>query len=179
MKAVFLDRDGVINEDRDDYVKSVAELQVFPYVPQAIRRLNEAGFEVMVISNQQGVAKGLISESDLRAIQNEITRQVSEGGGRIAAFYYCKHLAADDCACRKPKPGLLQLAARENGIDLGQTFMIGDSARDVLAGQCAGCRTVLVLSGMFKREDAERLPYQPEHIADDLASAVEYVIGHI
>lgn len=169
----------MINEDRDDYVKNVAELEVFPYVPEAIRRLNKAGFEVIVISNQQGVAKGLISQSDLRAIQNEITRQVSEGGGRIAAFYYCKHLATDGCMCRKPKPGLLQLAAKENGIDLGKTFMIGDSERDVLAGQCAGCRTVLVLSGMFTREAAEHLPHQPEHIADDLASAVDYVIGHV
>jgi len=179
LKAVFLDRDGVLNEDRDDYVKNVAELEVFPYVPQAIRRLNEAGFEVIVISNQQGVAKGLISESDLQAIQSEITRQVCEGGGRIAAFYYCRHLATDGCACRKPKPGLLQLAAKENDIDLGKTFMIGDSERDVLAGQCAGCRTVLVLSGMFTREDAERLPRQPEHIADNLAAAVDYVIAHL
>ena len=105
MKAIFLDRDGVLNEDRDDYVKNVSELKVFPCVPDAIRRLNDAGFEVFVVSNQQGVAKGVISESDLQAIQAEITRRVTEAGGRISGFYYCKHLAADDCACRKPKPG--------------------------------------------------------------------------
>lgn len=169
----------MINEDRDDYVKNVSELKVFPWVPESVRRLNEAGFEVIVISNQQGVPKGIIAEHDLQAIQNEISTQVSAAGGRIRSFYYCKHLASESCECRKPQPGLLRRAAVENNVELAETFMVGDAGRDIIAGQSAGCRTVLVLSGHVKRSDIGSLPCEPEHIADDLSGAVDYVIGQL
>jgi histidinol-phosphate phosphatase family protein len=177
MITVFLDRDGVINEDRDDYVKDVAELRIYPYAPPAIRLLSEAGMQVFVISNQQGVAKGLIREEDLAAIQAEITGRVEEAGGRISGFYYCKHLAADNCSCRKPQPGMLLRAAEENGVDLRESFMVGDTERDVMAGKSAGCSTVLLLSGKLTRQDAEKSPSKPDHIANNLAEAAEYIVS--
>lgn len=177
MRAVFLDRDGVINEDRDDYVKTAAELVIFPHSAAAIRRLNDAGWPVLVISNQQGVAKGLISEDDLQAIGREIDRRVSSAGGKIDAFYYCRHLAADECSCRKPQPGLILKAAKDHGIELAESFMVGDNERDIIAGKSAGCRTVLVLTGKLTRRDAENIPCKPDFIADNLAQAAEYIVG--
>lgn len=176
-RAVFLDRDGVINEDRDDYVKNVGELAVYPEAPGAISRLAAAGFEVIVVSNQQGVAKGIIAEDDLLAIQAEISRQVEAAGGAISAFYYCKHLASEGCSCRKPQPGMLLQAASERCIDLAHSFMIGDTSKDMMAGKSAGCATVLVTTGNVTRNDVRNLPCQPDYVADDIAGAAEYVLS--
>lgn len=177
MKAVFLDRDGVINEDRDDYVKNVGELKIYSFAPESIRRLNDADLPVFVVSNQQGVAKGLIAERDLQAIEGEITRQVEASGGRISAFYYCRHFASDDCPCRKPRPGLLLEAAKEHGIDLTGSIMVGDSERDVMAGKAAGCGTVLLLSGHASGRDVDDLAPKPDHVASDLSEATEYIVN--
>lgn len=177
MRAVFLDRDGVINEDRDDYIKSIHELKVFPFAPAAIRRLNKAGLCIFVVSNQQGIAKGVISEDDLRGIQNEINRQVEEAGGKITEFYYCKHLSLEECACRKPQAGMLMNAAREHGVELKESVMVGDSERDIIAGKRAGCKTVLVLTGKLAREDTEYLTDKPDFVANDLSDAAEYIIS--
>ena len=175
--AVFLDRDGVINEDRDDYVKRVDELKVFSFVPAAIRRVNDAGFEVIVVSNQQGVARGLISEADLQAIQAEIARLVDEAGGRIAGFYYCRHLSSEHCPCRKPRPGMLLKAAEEHGLDLSRSVMIGDSEKDAVAGREAGCKTVLVLTGSLTARGAAEIDCKPDYVAQDLREASEYVVN--
>lgn len=175
MKAVFLDRDGVINADRDDYVKNTSELSVYPFAPAAIRELNGTGRQVFVVSNQQGVAKGLIAEADLLAIEREITRQVNAGGGKITAFYYCRHLASENCSCRKPQPGLILTAAAEHGIDLGESVVIGDSERDIIAGKSAGCGTILVLTGKLTRQDAQALSRRPDFVADTLAEAADFV----
>jgi D-glycero-D-manno-heptose 1,7-bisphosphate phosphatase len=176
MKAVFLDRDGVINEDRDDYVKNIHELKIFPQVPETIRRFNDAGYAVFVISNQQGVPKGVIAEMDLYAIQNEIARRVESAGGKIAGFYYCTHLASENCSCRKPQPGMLLTAAREHDIDLGKSFMIGDSEKDVIAGKAAGCRTVIVLTGHVGSKGSMDDGCEPDHVAGDLAEAARWVL---
>ena len=172
-KAVFLDRDGVINEDRDDYVKNIHELVIYPYVPESISALNEVGFDVIVISNQQGIAKGLIKEEDLDKIQMAITRQVESAGGKISAFYYCKHFSSDRCSCRKPQPGMILQAASDFDIDLSQSFMVGDTTKDVGAGKSAGCRTVLLATG---NDSNEPLPDRPDFIADDLRDAVKYIV---
>lgn len=177
MRAVFLDRDGVINEDRDDYVKSVRELKVYPFAPAAIRRLNEAGLCTFVVSNQQGVAKGVISENDLHEIQNEISRQVEEAGGRITKFCYCKHLSSQECECRKPQAGMVIDMAREHGVQLNESVMVGDSEKDIIAGKRAGCRTVLVLTGKLTRNDAEHLAVKPDFVANDLSDATDYIIS--
>ena len=176
MRAVFLDRDGVINQDRDDYVKNASELNIFPFAPEAIRKLTEAGFPVFVVSNQQGVAKGLISEDDLQAIESEITLAVEASGGKILKFYYCKHLASQNCSCRKPQPGLLTKAAKENGINLKDSIMVGDTERDIMAGKSAGCKTILLLTGHLTQQDAENIPCKPDFIAQDLFAATEYIL---
>lgn len=175
MRAVFLDRDGVINSDRDDYVKSIDELRVYPFAPEAVRRVNEAGWPVFVISNQQAIAKGLISEDGLLGIEREIARRVEEAGGKVTAFHYCKHLASDLCKCRKPQPGLILQAAEEHGIDPAASIMVGDAERDIIAGKSAGCRTILVLTGKLTREEAERIPCKPDYVANTLADAAEII----
>lgn len=177
MRAVLLDRDGVINEDRDDYVKNVGELKVFPQVPETVKRLNDAGYLVVVISNQQGVAKGLISESDLQGIENEIRRQVEAAGGKISGFYYCKHFSSDGCSCRKPKTGMLNQAAKEHGIDLSQSFMVGDTEKDMLAGKSAGCTTVLVLTGHVTPAMLPNITAKPDHVARNLTDAADFILN--
>lgn len=177
MRAVFLDRDGVINSDRDDYVKNPDELRIYPFAPEALRRLTEAGWPVFVVSNQQGIAKGVVSEDDLLAIEREIARRVEEAGGKITAFYYCTHLASDDCSCRKPRPGLILKAAKEHGIDLKQSVMVGDTERDLIAGKSAGCKTVLVLTGKLTRECAQHISRRPDFVADTLAEAAELIVN--
>lgn len=178
-RAVFLDRDGVINEDRPDYVKNVGELRVYSYVPECIRRLNEAGLKVLVVSNQQCVAKGIVSHSALKEIEHEIVRLVGLGGGRIDGFYYCTHLSSEKCDCRKPEPGLLIRAAREHEVDLHQSIMIGDSEKDIIAGRQAGCRTILVLTGSLSMADVSSLSCLPDYIVQDLSEAVDYAIRNL
>lgn len=174
--AVFLDRDGVINEDRDDYVRSASQLKVFPDAPAAIRRLNEAGLRVFVVSNQQGVAKGLFTEQNLLDMRREIDRQVSAAGGEISDYYYCTHLDGTGCGCRKPDPGMLRLAADEHEIALDGSFMVGDSARDIAAGHAVGCRTILVLTGRLTRADADVMMPGPEFVAEGIGQAADYII---
>ena len=176
MRAVFLDRDGVINADRADYVKSIDELRVFEFAPKAIRRLNDAGWAVLVVSNQQGIAKGIVSESDLMSIEREIVKRVEEAGGGIAGFYYCRHPASDNCSCRKPKAGLILQAAKEHGIDLGASVVVGDAERDIMAGKSASCKTVLVLTGKLSRHDLDRIACRPDFVADTLAEAAEFIV---
>jgi len=177
VKAVFLDRDGVINRDRDDYVKNLAELEVYAFAPSAIRRLNDHGFAVYVVSNQQGVAKGLISEADLMAIESEIDRRIREVGGRINGFEYCRHLASEGCSCRKPQPGMILGLARRHGLDVYESVMVGDSERDIAAGRAAGCATVLVGTGKLTADMADSLSVRPDVFATDLGDAVDWIIS--
>jgi len=165
-RAVFLDRDGVINIDRPDYVKNLHELMVYPCVVEAIHRLRAAGFIIVVVSNQQGIAKGLIAETDLCRMQDAISATVN---GEIEAFYYCKHLASEGCSCRKPEPGMLLQAAIDLDIDLAESFMIGDSETDILAGKAAGCRTLLI--------EGKRCECEPDHVVDDLLEAAWTVLA--
>lgn len=173
--AVFLDRDGVINEDRDDYVKSVDELNVYAFVPDSVRGINEAGYQVVVVSNQQAVGKGIISEDALQRMQDRITDLVELSGGHISAFYYCRHLASEGCLCRKPQPGMLLKAAEDLDIDLGRSVMVGDTERDIVAGKRAGCKTVLVLTGGLTREDASAMACVPDFVAEDLRAAADHI----
>ncbi len=173
MKVIFLDRDGVINKDLERYTTSWDEFEFLPGAKEALAKLVQAGFRIVIISNQAGVAKGLYTKKTLDEITDNMLREIEHAGGKIDSIYYCLHQTSDNCSCRKPKPGLLLKAQKELNIDLAQAFFIGDSRRDVLAGKAAGCKTIIVLSGKSKIED---LDVKPDYIARDLFSAVEKII---
>lgn len=143
-KAVFLDRDGVINRKapaEDDYITRWEEIEILPGVCQAIAWLNRVGFKVIVVTNQRGVAKGHITIAQLESIHERMCQHLARAGARIHGIYYCPHGLEPPCTCRKPEPGMLFEAARAHNVDLAVSWMIGDSERDVEAGKRAGCRT--------------------------------------
>jgi len=147
-RAVFLDRDGVINRKAPDgqYVTRWEEMEFLPGIAKAIARLNEAGFKVIVISNQRCVAKGLVTDADVNAIHRRMCSELAGAGATVDAVYYCPHEKQPPCNCRKPAPGMLLSAAREHHIDLSESWMIGDSDIDVAAGRNAGCKTVRLVA---------------------------------
>ncbi len=145
-KAVFLDRDGVINKNAAEhfYIKSAEELELINEIGEVIALIKDKGYLVIVVSNQQGVGKGLISVEDVNLIHNEINRRLQGNGVAIDAFYWCGHLEIEGCDFRKPKPGLLEKAIIDYEIDKSQSFFIGDRESDKKAGEAAGIKTVLV-----------------------------------
>jgi D-glycero-D-manno-heptose 1,7-bisphosphate phosphatase len=148
-RAVFLDRDGVINRKLPEgqYVTRWEELEFLPGVPEAIALLTQAGFCVLTVTNQRCVAKGLLTEDDLESIHERMCLKLAAAGAVITEVYYCPHEKQPPCGCRKPATGMLLRAAREHEIDLQMSWMIGDSDIDVAAGRAAGCRTVWVSRG--------------------------------
>lgn len=150
-KAAFLDRDGVINRKAPEgqYVTRWEDMQFLPGVPEAIELLAREGFCVLVVSNQRCVAKGLLTVSELERIHRRMCQELAVQGALITEVYYCPHEKDTACGCRKPAPGMLLRAARDHGIDLRESWMIGDSAIDVEAGKRAGCRTALIANGGF------------------------------
>jgi D-glycero-D-manno-heptose 1,7-bisphosphate phosphatase len=176
LKAVLLDRDGVLNADRPDYVKNPEEFRMLPGSAEAAARLSRAGYKIAVISNQAGVGKGLISKADLDAITNLLKQAVRDAGGKIENVYYCLHTPQDNCDCRKPKPGLILKACKEMGVEPGECIFVGDAERDVKAARGAGCESVLVLTGYADAETAANFEYQPDHIADNLNDAVDWIL---
>jgi D-glycero-D-manno-heptose 1,7-bisphosphate phosphatase len=169
--AVFLDRDGTLNErpPDHDYVRSPAEFVWLPGAREAVARLWAAGYTPLVVSNQRGVARGLLSLETLRAIDVRIQLDLADYGVAIRAFSYCVHDESDECECRKPKPGMLLALASELDIDMAQSWMIGDSESDVLAGDAAGCQTVLIAR--------RRTLTSATLVAPSLAAAVPLVAG--
>jgi D-glycero-D-manno-heptose 1,7-bisphosphate phosphatase len=172
VKAVFLDRDGVINANLERDGKpvaptSLAEFHILPGVPEAARRLKDAGFLLIVVTNQPDVTTGRTTKAVMEAMHAEIRRQMP-----IDDFEICFHTDADHCACRKPKPGLLLNAAAKHGIDLAASTMVGDRWRDVLAGQAAGCRTVMVDHGY-----AQDRPSVPDRTVMSLAEASTVILA--
>jgi D-glycero-D-manno-heptose 1,7-bisphosphate phosphatase len=162
-KLIILDRDGVINEDSDAFVKSVDECHLIAGSVDAIARLSNAGFTVIVATNQSGLARGLFDEFALARIHQYIVEQVEQAGGKIAAFFYCPHGPDDHCQCRKPLPGLLTQAERELSLSVAGSHFVGDSLRDLQAGLAADCQPVLVTTGKGGRTLSAGLPEPLKH----------------
>ena len=177
-KAVFLDRDGVINENVDgDYVRSWEALRLLPGAVEAIAELTRRGFPIVIVTNQQGVGKGLMAASDVDEIHERLVEEIVRGGGRVAAVRYCPHLAEEDCACRKPRPGLLVQAAAEMGLSLGRSVFVGDAVSDVQAARAAGCRPILVRTGRGAEAEAavRSGEYGEVAVVDDLTAAARLI----
>jgi D-glycero-D-manno-heptose 1,7-bisphosphate phosphatase len=174
-RAVFLDRDGTINVEKE-YLFRVADFQFIEGAPAAIRRLRDAGFLVIVVTNQSGVARGYFSLEDVEKLHRHLQRELARFGTGIDGFYLCPHHPGfgEECDCRKGSPGMLLQAAEEFGIDLGNSFMIGDKAADIEAGQRAGCNSLLVLTGHGANE-AATLPGIPRF--SDLARAADFILS--
>ena len=171
MKLVILDRDGVINADSDQYIKSPAEWEPIPGSLEAIARLTQAGFRVVVATNQSGLGQGLFDMAALNAMHNKMHKAVNQLGGRIDAVFFCPHTQDAGCACRKPRPGMLLEIAARFSLALTGVPAIGDSLRDLQAAGAAGARPVLVLTGKGKKTlDAGGLPAGTE-VHPDLAAA--------
>ena len=178
MSTIFLDRDGVINENRSDYVKSWQEFRFLPGAKEAIARLTRAGHRVIVCTNQACIARGIISVETVEDIHRRMLAKVGQAGGKIEKVYYCPHGKDEGCLCRKPRPGLLLRARDELGIDLQDALLIGDSITDIRAGLAAGIATALVLTGLGEEQFHQRSHEAggPYPIAADLGQAVEMIL---
>ena len=184
--AVFLDRDGTINEQMG-YVNHLSRFHLLPGAARAIRGLNEAGLAVVVVTNQSGLARGYFPESLLDHVHAELHRLLAREGAHLDGLYICPHHPEAreerfrlDCDCRKPRTGLLERAAAELGLDLGRSYMVGDRWSDLRCGAAVGASTILVLTG-YGLGDAAYVgpgqPVQPDHVAEDLLAAAEWIIA--
>lgn len=151
MKTIFLDRDGVICYNRPDHVKSWAEFRFLPGALEALTALSQAGCRIVVVTNQAGISRGLMTVEQVDEIHCRMSNAVAAAGGRVDRVLYCPHRPEEGCACRKPQPGLLWAAAREYPVEWDQAYLVGDHWTDVQAGLSAGCRTFLVLTGRGRR----------------------------
>jgi D-glycero-D-manno-heptose 1,7-bisphosphate phosphatase len=175
VKVAFLDRDGVLNRDRPDYIKNEGELEVFPFAREAVATLREAGWRVYIVSNQSVVGRGLSSLADVEAMTAKLVRLA----GPVDGIFYCYHKPEDGCSCRKPEPGLLLRGLEEAAAEgpLEECWMIGDSGRDVEAGVRAGCRTAVVLSGRLSAEEARELEPPADAVVADVLEAARLLVG--
>ncbi len=150
--AVFLDRDGVIIENKADYIRQWGEVKFIPGALEALRRLAATEYLVVLVTNQSAVGRGLMTLAEAQAINDRVIAEIRQAGGRVDGAYLCPHRPEDDCRCRKPKPGLLLDAAEELGIDLGASVLVGDAVSDVHAALAAGVGPVLVETGRGREE---------------------------
>ncbi len=180
MKLCILDRDGTINEDRDDFVKSALEWQPLPGALEAIARINHAGWHVVIASNQSGLGRGLFDVVALNAIHAKMHRMLAAVGGRVDAVFYCPHAPEEACTCRKPAPGLFTQIAERYGVALTGMPSVGDSARDLVAAQAVGCSLHAVLTGKAAGYRGQPLPPSyPAHtlVHADLAAFADYLVA--
>lgn len=181
-RLVILDRDGVINEDSDAFIKSLDEWIPLPGSIAAIARLSQGGFTVVVATNQSGLGRGLFADSDLAAMHQRLRELVAAKGGHIAAIYHCPHKPDDGCSCRKPLPGLLDRLAADLRVPLAGAAVVGDSLRDLEAGLARGCQPFLVRTGKGRgTEQKLRASAHPLldslRIFDTLADCADYLLA--
>ncbi|MFN8487888.1 MAG: HAD family hydrolase [Caldilineaceae bacterium] len=177
-QAFFLDRDGVINRERADYVKSWAEFEFLPGVLPALQRLALLNAPILVISNQSAIGRGLVTSETVNAIHQAAQAKIEAAGGRIDGFFVCPHRPDEACACRKPKPDLLFQAAKLFNLDLGQCVFIGDTLTDFQAAEAAGCQSILVESGRQGPQLRKLCIDKPAaRITLNLAAAVDLILS--
>lgn len=160
--AIFLDRDGVIIENRSEYVRDWSQVSFLPEVLEALSSLRDKDFKFIIVTNQSAIGRGLISNETAEEINHRLVRYIKRNGGRIDGVYMCPHKPEDLCKCRKPQPGLFLQAAREHSLNLSNSWMIGDAWSDLLAGQAAGLRSVVMVR--TGRGTAQLLQPQPENL---------------
>jgi len=181
MNLIILDRDGTINEDRDDFVKSPDEWVPLPGALEAIARLNQAGWQTVIATNQSGLGRGLFDMASLTAMHTKMNAALARVGGRIGAVFFCPHAPEDQCSCRKPLPGLYQQIGERFGLALGSVPVVGDSERDIEAAAAAGCPAHLVRTGkgalMTEAQIAQLVEKVPGlQVHADLAAFAESMI---
>jgi D-glycero-D-manno-heptose 1,7-bisphosphate phosphatase len=160
-------------------LNDASQFNMFPFAAAAIRRLNDAQLPVIVVTNQSGVGRGFFPESMVQTVHELMTQQLTAAGAHLTAIYYCPHTSDDDCECRKPKPGLLERAAREHRVDLSRSFVIGDRYGDVALAHGVSSRGILVRTGYGEedlRENRALWLAPPDFVADDLAAAVDWIL---
>ena len=180
MKLVILDRDGTINEDSDDFVKSEAEWKPLPGALEAIAKLNHAGWHVVVASNQSGLGRGLFDVSALNTMHTKMHKLLAAAGGRVEAIFYCPHAPDQTCNCRKPLPGLFEQIGERYGVALKGVPTVGDSVRDLVAGAAAGCEPHLVLTGKGAQFRDQPLPDNfpaSTRVHENLLAFADYLVS--
>ncbi|PCK08887.1 MAG: D-glycero-beta-D-manno-heptose-1,7-bisphosphate 7-phosphatase [Alteromonadaceae bacterium] len=176
---LVLDRDGVINHDSDDYIKNADEWLAIPGSLEAIARLNQAGYHVLVASNQAGIGRGLFQQQDLEAMHQKMHRLLATAGGRIRGVYYCSHHPDESCQCRKPKTGMLDSMERDHKISLKGCSFVGDSEKDLQAAITKGCTPILVRTGKGERtlqRIAGKTQYRNLAIFDNLSDFADFLL---
>ena len=181
MKTLFIDRDGVINKDpggwtRHEYVTELKDFHFLPGAIEALALLNRNRVQVIVVSNQAGINKGFFTKNRLDEITCMMVAEVKKGGGNISEIFYCPHTNEDNCNCRKPKPGMLEAAIRKHSVTARDTYIIGDSEVDVLAGRLAGLNTIFVLSGKTDMNGMKAWKVKPDYIFKDFLEAVKWLL---
>jgi len=183
-KAVFLDRDGTINEEVG-FIDDPEKLKLIPKAGEALKKLKDAGFLLVVVTNQSGIARGYITEEKLKEVHRRLRKLLSSYGVVLDGIYYCPHHPEglppyrENCPCRKPAPGMILKAKEELGINISSSFVVGDKPEDIELGKKLGMKTVLVLTGFGKgsRKKLEEKGILPDFVAEDVGEAVEFILG--
>lgn len=178
MKVIFLDRDGVINKYPGDkkYVSSWKKFKFLPRVKLAIAKLHQDNFKLFIISNQAGVGKGIYSKKTLNTITKNMLVRIRKAGGDLDGVYYCTHCREENCSCRKPKAGLLNVVKEKYPFNFKNAYFIGDTTRDINTAKAGGCKSILVLSGKEKLKNCKDWETQPDFIFNDLYAAADFIL---
>jgi len=177
-RAVFFDRDGTINRD-ECYLSDVRKLYVFLNAGKAIRLLSDAGFKIIVVSNQSGIGRGIVRRSQLKIINHKLEKILAKRGAKIDAFYICPHRPNENCKCRKPRPGLIKKAAKDFNLDLSRSYIIGDKLSDVETKEKAGLKEgILVLTGLGRRSlrEAKKTKFKLGPVCKDALAAARFIV---